>query len=448
MHGLADQIGGHGRGPGRPRRELALLRRPGGAGQYPPADVKGDHPVGCGQHGEESPGRSGGHGQPCDHRARHRPHPDAADHHRGAAVELVGGKPVGGVGQRQRIERESGPAEDEQQRQRRQRAGIDPDHGHGGGHRGQGHRADNAPARHPVRDQAHRPLEGDGPQGGHGHEQGDPGGGQTFGRGVQGADAQEGPVGHSGPKAGDDPGGDDAQQPAERDGLGFGQGRGAGGRQGDRHQGQRDQSRGADEEPDAARIAADQQQLADREAAHGHHHVHAQDPAPVGGGGHVVEPGLHRHEHPGHAQAEDEPEHRPRHGVDQHQVQDGRGGGQRGQGGEHPDVAHRGELGLGHLGPQQEAQVVGGHNQAADGQAEPLLLGPHPQHRRLEAVAHHYQAHAQQQGPGRGQAGPGLDQGAADYAGAAFGGAHHRAAGHRRQRTAQLLAPTRAIRNF
>ena len=107
-------------------------------------------------------------------------------------------------------------------------------------------------------------------------------------------------------------------------------------------------------------------------------------------------------------------------------------------------MAHRGELGLGRSGPQQEAQVVGGHNQTADGQAEPLLLGSHPQHRRLEAVAHHYQTHAQQQGPGRGQAGPGLDQGAADYAGAALGGAHHRAAGHRRQRTGAAPAPTQA----
>ena len=103
--------------------------------------------------------------------------------------------------------------------------------------------------------------------------------------------------------------------------------------------------------------------------------------------------GVKREREP--AEEEHEQQQRPDGGVDPHGVQDRGTRGCRGQRGEPPDVADRRHEPHRDRGAEQEAQEVGRHDRAGDGEAEPLEFGPDAQHRALQAVADHEEHHAE-----------------------------------------------------
>ena len=137
----------------------------------------------------------------------------------------------------------------------------------------------------------------------------------------------------------------------------------------------RDEQRRHHEQLEARGVGGVQQELPTGHAAHRDHHVDTEQPAPGLVGGEVVEPTLGDDVEAGHAEAGDEPHHDPGRRHDREGVGEHRGGAQRRQRCEHPDVTDGADGGGDRAAAGEEAGEVGGHDEARAQGRKALRLG-------------------------------------------------------------------------
>ena len=170
-------------------------------------------------------------------------------------------------------------------------------------------------------------------------------------------------------------------------------GRGRGQR--DRHQGERDQDRDQDERDEAQRVGDVEQQLAAGHAAEHDDHIDRQQLTAVLVGAAGVQPALGDDVKAGVGEPGDQSYRHPGDRIDEDDMEQGRSRGQRGQGGEDPDMAdplddlrRQGRAG-------EEADEIARHDDPGDRRREAFHGRPQRQQRALQPVAQHHQSGAQ-----------------------------------------------------
>ena len=280
---------------------------------------------------------------------------------------------------------------------------ADEDRGDGGGKGDEGHAGDDLPPVEAVGKPAQRILEQNAAQKDRAAVEGDLGDREADALGIDRRHAPERALRDADAEAADHPQGRNAVQLAQADRRRRSEVRRRGGGQQDRDQRQGDQDRGRGEQLETGRVGQVQQELAAADPAEHDHHVGGQNLPPGLVGRPVVQPALGHHVEAGAAEAGQEAHGDPGPGLDHHGMGQDRRRGERGQGGEDPDVAdllqqlRRGDR------ADQEAGEVGRHHQAGHGRREVLDGGAHAEQGALQSAAEHDQGDAQEQGPGRPQ---------------------------------------------
>jgi hypothetical protein len=192
----------------------------------------------------------------------------------------------------------------------------------------------------------------------------------------------------------------DAIERAQRHRLGPFEERRGRDRQKDRRERDRDEDRGDHEQEKARRVAHRHQALRDDDAGHLDDHVERQRLAAVLVRRGIVQPAFGRHIDRRIAKPDHDAHQRPDPGVGRHGIKQQCRRNQRGQRGEHPDMADPPDHRRRQLRAAQEAHEIGRHDKRHLQRRESLDRAAHTQQRALKPVCQHQQEQPEEERPG------------------------------------------------